>query len=218
MPEELATAIDAAQEAGRILRGYFQADFEIRDKGFHNPVTTADYASNKYLEDRLRSEFPGYGWLSEETEDTTERLSQERLWVVDPLDGTKEFIEGVPQFVVSIALVENGAPIVGVLVNPITEELFSAAGGPLPPGQAGNSTRVEPADRPPGGDRSGRASRRRVLGAGSGGSGTGHPGGPGSLSAAGREDVGHRLSLRPAASERTGKSPRPDPGDLPAGL
>ena len=129
MPDELATAIDAAQEAGRILRDYFEADYEIHDKGFRNPVTTADYASNAYLEERLRGEFPGYGWLSEETEDTTERLSFERLWVVDPLDGTKEFIEGVGQFVVSIGLVERGAPILGVLYNPVTEELFAASAG-----------------------------------------------------------------------------------------
>ena len=70
---------------------------------------------------------PDYGWLSEETIDSKSRLSKERVWIVDPLDGTKEFIEGVPQFVVSVALVENGVPIIGVLHNPVTKETFHAS-------------------------------------------------------------------------------------------
>ncbi len=129
MQAELATAIEAARAAGDILLGYFNADYEVRDKGFHNPVTTADYASNHYLEERLRDSFPTYGWLSEETADNHDRLSRERVWVVDPLDGTKEFIEGLPQFVVSVALAEKGRPVLGVLHNPVTGETFSAAAG-----------------------------------------------------------------------------------------
>ncbi|MFC1619690.1 3'(2'),5'-bisphosphate nucleotidase CysQ [Candidatus Neomarinimicrobiota bacterium] len=129
MQKELTTTLEAAKEAGKILCGYFKADYEIRDKGFHNPVTTADYASNHYLEEHLRDTFPEYGWLSEETVDNDERLKRERVWVVDPLDGTKEFIEGLPQFVVSIALVEHGDPILGVLHNPVTGETFSAVRG-----------------------------------------------------------------------------------------
>ena len=129
MENELTTAMEAAKAAGKILCSYFKADYEIKDKGFHNPVTTADYASNQYLEEHLREAFPEYGWLSEETVDNDERLDRERVWVVDPLDGTKEFIEGLPQFVVSIALVENGEPMLGVLHNPATSETFSAVRG-----------------------------------------------------------------------------------------
>jgi myo-inositol-1(or 4)-monophosphatase len=129
MQKELTTTLEAARAAGKILCGYFKADYEIKDKGFHNPVTTADYASNEYLEKHLRETFPEYGWLSEETVDNDERLKRERVWVVDPLDGTKEFIEGVPQFTVSIALVENGDPVLGVLHNPVTGETFSAVRG-----------------------------------------------------------------------------------------
>lgn len=129
MQNHLATAIDAAQAAGDILLGYYQADYNIKDKGFNNPVTTADYACNHYLEERLRDSYPDYGWLSEETADTAGRLSKDRVWVVDPLDGTKEFIEGLPQFVVSIALVEEARPVVGVLHNPVTGETFSAVSG-----------------------------------------------------------------------------------------
>ncbi|UCD37569.1 MAG: 3'(2'),5'-bisphosphate nucleotidase CysQ [Fidelibacterota bacterium] len=129
MQTELTTAREAAQAAGNILLNYYQADYEIRDKGFLNPVTSADYASNRYLEECLRDSFPSYGWLSEETADTHDRLSRERVWVVDPLDGTKEFIEGVPQFVVSIALVENSRPVLGVLHNPVSGETFTATEG-----------------------------------------------------------------------------------------
>jgi len=129
MQNILASAIDAAQVAGDILLEYYQADYNIRDKGFNNPVTTADYACNHYLEERLRDSYPDYGWLSEETADTASRLSKDRVWVVDPLDGTKEFIEGVPQFVVSIALVEQARPVLGVLHNPATKETFSAVSG-----------------------------------------------------------------------------------------
>ncbi|MCH8838126.1 MAG: 3'(2'),5'-bisphosphate nucleotidase CysQ [Candidatus Marinimicrobia bacterium] len=129
MESILAAAVEAARSAGEILKSYFKADYQIRDKGFHNPVTTADYASNEYLEQQLREAYPDYGWLSEETTDTDERLNKDRVWVVDPLDGTKEFIEGVPHFVVSVALVEEGRPVLGVLHNPISGETFSAYAG-----------------------------------------------------------------------------------------
>jgi myo-inositol-1(or 4)-monophosphatase len=71
-------------------------------------------------------EFPDDGWLSEETRDSAERLSKKRVWVVDPLDGTRDFIAGRPEFVVSIALVENANPTIGVIYNPVTGELFTA--------------------------------------------------------------------------------------------
>ena len=119
-------AINAAKEAGNIIMTYYKADYEIRDKGYHNPVTTADHAADSRLKELLMDARPEYGWLSEETVDSPDRLTKERVWVVDPLDGTKEFIEGVPNFVVSIALVENGTPIIGVLYNPVTEETFAA--------------------------------------------------------------------------------------------
>ena len=127
MNSELKLAIDAAKKAGAIIMNYYKADYEIRDKSYHNPVTTADHAADSCLKKMLMEARPEYGWLSEETVDSPDRLSKERVWVVDPLDGTKEFIEGVPNFVVSVALVENGFPIVGVLFNPVTKETFTAA-------------------------------------------------------------------------------------------
>lgn len=127
MKSDLHLAKDAAIEAGKIILSYYKSDYEIRDKGYHNPVTTADHAANTFLKETLTKDRPEYGWLSEETVDSPARLSKDRVWVVDPLDGTKEFIEGVPNFVVSVALVEKGFPIVGVLYNPVTKETFTAA-------------------------------------------------------------------------------------------
>ena len=129
MNSDLKLAKEAALEAGGLILNYYKADYEISDKGYHNPVTTADHVADSRLKEILTSVKPNYGWLSEETVDSPARLTKERAWVVDPLDGTKEFIEGVPHFVVSIGLVENGTPIVGVLYNPVTGETFSAAQG-----------------------------------------------------------------------------------------
>ena len=117
-------ATDAAIEAGKILLKYYKNAYEIHDKGYHNPVTTADHEADAFLKQFLLEATPGFGWLSEETVDSPDRLDKEFVWIVDPLDGTKEFIEGVPNFVTSIGLVQNGIPILGVLYNPITEELF----------------------------------------------------------------------------------------------
>ncbi len=129
MDSDLKLAINASFKAGEIIMQYYCDDYEIKEKGYHNPVTTADNEADSYLKSTLMSARPQYGWLSEETVDSKSRLSKEKVWIVDPLDGTKEFIEGVPQFVVSIALVEKGTPIIGVLHNPVTKETFHAAKG-----------------------------------------------------------------------------------------
>ena len=129
MRSELNIAKEAAIEAGSVILNYYNADYEIQEKGYHNPVTTADHEADTRLKEILLNARPDYGWLSEETVDSRERLEKERVWVVDPLDGTKEFIEGVPNFVVSVALVESGKSILGVLFNPVTNETFTATKG-----------------------------------------------------------------------------------------
>ena len=129
MNSELNLAKDAAIEAGNLILKYYKSDYEIEEKGFHNPVTTADHEADACLKELLMNARPKYGWLSAETVDSPDRLEKDRVWVVDPLDGTKEFIEGVPNFVVSVALVDNGFPIVGVLYNPVTKEMFTASKG-----------------------------------------------------------------------------------------
>ena len=92
-------------------------------------MTTADLEANRTIREIIRGRYPGDGWLSEEDADNLDRLNASRVWVVDPIDGTKEFIEGVPQFAVSIGLVVDGQPMLGVVYNPATDRLFQAAKG-----------------------------------------------------------------------------------------
>ena len=129
MNQILLTATAAARKAGNIIHSFFHGEFEVKMKGKGNPVTEADIAADDILKKILTTEFPDYGWLSEETRDTPDRLSKKRVWVVDPIDGTKEFVEGIPNFVVSIGLVENGIPILGVIHNPINKDTYSATLG-----------------------------------------------------------------------------------------
>jgi len=128
--KELQTAKDAARAAGDVVMQYYEAgDYDVAEKSRNNPVTTADTEADTLLKERLKNAFPEYGWLSEESKDNPERLDKELVWVVDPIDGTKEFIWGIPEFVISVGLVQNGEPVVGVLLNPVENELYSASKG-----------------------------------------------------------------------------------------
>ena len=129
MNSDYKLAIEASIEAGKIIMKYYLNEYEIKEKSYQNPVTTADREADFYLKSVLTKARPNYGWLSEETADTSNRLDKEMVWIVDPLDGTKEFIEGIPHFVVSVALVKNGEPIIGVLHNPVTKDIFHAMKG-----------------------------------------------------------------------------------------
>jgi myo-inositol-1(or 4)-monophosphatase len=129
MHDALGVAIDAAHAAGRAIRGYYGRDIKVGQKGESGPVTEADLASNACIQRLLMKAFPDDGWLSEETVDGAERLAKSRVWIIDPLDGTWEFTTGVPEFVVSIGLAVDGIATLGVLYNPITEEMFSGSRG-----------------------------------------------------------------------------------------
>ncbi len=129
LEKELETAIRAATSAGEIIRGYYRDGVEVRQKGKDNPVTDADLEANRRIHDVLMQAFPADGWLSEETADSPERLSRPRVWIVDPLDGTKEFIQGIPEFCVCIALAVDGEARLGVSYNPVHDELFSGVVG-----------------------------------------------------------------------------------------
>jgi myo-inositol-1(or 4)-monophosphatase len=129
IPHELSVAEEAARAAGAIIRDYYEGAIEVREKSHDNPVTEADVRANECIHRAIQRAFPDDGWLSEETADSQERLTKRRVWIVDPLDGTKEFIQHIPELCVCIALVEAGRPIVGVEYNPIRDELFSAARG-----------------------------------------------------------------------------------------
>ncbi|MBH0209301.1 MAG: 3'(2'),5'-bisphosphate nucleotidase CysQ [Nitrospira sp.] len=92
-------------------------------------MTSADLAVNRILQDHLLELFPDDGWLSEESPDDPARLEKARVWVIDPIDGTKAFISREPEFCISVALVEQGRPVVAAIFNPSTNELFSARRG-----------------------------------------------------------------------------------------
>ena len=129
LTREAACARKAALAAGVILKQYYGGKYEVGSKGHDNPVTVADIEADRAIYEMLHRAFPDYGWLSEETVDNLDRLEKRRVWIVDPLDGTKEFINNVPEFCVAIGLVDHGHPVVGVTYNPITNEMFWSARG-----------------------------------------------------------------------------------------
>jgi myo-inositol-1(or 4)-monophosphatase len=126
---DLALIVGAARDAGQIALKYFRNSPEVWMKGGTSPVSEADYAVDHFLRDVLMTARPDYGWLSEETTDGEERLTARRLFVVDPIDGTRGFLSGDARWCVSIAVVEAGRPIAGTLECPARRETFSAAPG-----------------------------------------------------------------------------------------
>jgi myo-inositol-1(or 4)-monophosphatase len=120
--ERIAAAIEAARTVfARFTPGEIETEYK---KGL-DPVTEADRALDAVLRQNLLRE--GEGWLSEETTDEPSRLTKSRVWVVDPLDGTREFVQGIPEFCVSIGFVENGRSVAGGICNPATNETILGA-------------------------------------------------------------------------------------------
>jgi myo-inositol-1(or 4)-monophosphatase len=126
---ELAAAESAGREAGAAVMGLFKGKYDVHEKSKNNHVTTADLEANRIIREKINQCFPGDGWLSEEDQDNADRLACSRVWVIDPIDGTREFIEGVPQFAVSIAFVVEGVPQVSVVFNPAQDRFYKAAAG-----------------------------------------------------------------------------------------
>ena len=128
--EDLSLIREAVLTAGKIAREAFEAnDAEVWDKSNNSPVTDADIAVNDYLLKTLCNARPGYGWLSEETKDDHSRHACPRTFVVDPIDGTRAFIDRTPHFTVSVAIIQDGKSIAGVVYNPLKDELFEASLG-----------------------------------------------------------------------------------------
>jgi len=127
---DLELLIKAAHTSGEIATGFAMDRLKKWDKDAGaGPVTEADLAVNAYLEDTLQTARPDYGWLSEETEDTAARLGKTRAFVIDPIDGTRSFIEGATTWAHSIAVVENGLPVAAVVYLPLRQKLYAAAKG-----------------------------------------------------------------------------------------
>ena len=131
MPEaDLSLLIEAARAAGRISSGYVGPQTRRWDKPEGaGPVTEADIAVNEMLEDHLRSARPDYGWLSEESEDSGDRLERERVFIIDPIDGTRSFAAGETTWAHALAIAERGVVTTAVIYLPMCDLLYSAARG-----------------------------------------------------------------------------------------
>ncbi len=128
-PELLPAVRAAVLAAGGTAMGYFHGTHRRWEKGPGQIVTEADIAVDRQLREVLTAMLPDAGWLSEETADDGSRLDRRRVWVVDPIDGTRSFAAGKPEFTVCVALVEDGRPVLGIVLNPATGELFEALRG-----------------------------------------------------------------------------------------
>lgn len=122
---DLALLIDAAREAGALALAYQARGLTVAAKEDRSPVTDGDFAVNALLKERLLNARPDYGWLSEETVDSPDRLSRRRLFVIDPIDGTRAYMNKTPWYSISVAVVENGRPIAGVVFAPALDQLYS---------------------------------------------------------------------------------------------
>lgn len=140
---QIRERIRAALEASRAVFARFTpGEIETEYKVGLDPVTEADRALDAVLRKELLRE--GEGWLSEESADDPVRLQCSRVWVVDPLDGTREFVKGIPEFCVSIGFVENGRPVAGGIYNPATDETFL---GSIESGVTYNGKPTQPSQR-----------------------------------------------------------------------
>jgi len=126
---DLDLLVDAAEAAGELALRFFRQNPRNWAKGLSSIVSEADIAVDQLLQEKLSAARPDYGWLSEETTDNAERLSRQRVFVVDPIDGTRAFLAGDSEWTVSLAVVEAGRPIVAALFAPALELMFRASAG-----------------------------------------------------------------------------------------
>ena len=129
LAHDLDLITQAALEAGRLSLRLRDAGLKVNRKAGGSPVTNGDLAVDALLTERLRGARPDYGWLSEETADDPVRLAAERLFIVDPIDGTTAYLKGRPWFVVAIAVVEAGRTVAGVVHAPALDETYVAVRG-----------------------------------------------------------------------------------------
>lgn len=126
---DLALLLSAAEAAGEIALSFWQRDPQVWDKGAEGPVTEADHAVNRMLEDRLRTARPHYGWLSEESPDDGSHRATGRSFVIDPIDGTRAFIAGDSAFATALAVVQDGQPVAAVVHLPAKGLTYAAEAG-----------------------------------------------------------------------------------------
>jgi 3'(2'), 5'-bisphosphate nucleotidase len=129
MERELEVARQVARAAGRVIMEIYGGEHEVQWKGYDDPVTKADHAASELIVKELRRQFPGDGVLSEEAPDDASRLDKRRLWLIDPMDGTKQFVERIGEFSVMIGLAVEGVARLGVVYHPTADRLYYAAPG-----------------------------------------------------------------------------------------
>ena len=127
--EELEVAKELAEKAGKKIMEFYHGSFDVTIKGDESPVTSADFASNQIIINGLREKFPTFAILSEEIADDLSRLNNDYVWIIDPLDGTQDFVEHGSGFAVNIALAYKHELVVGVVYVPVTDELYFASIG-----------------------------------------------------------------------------------------
>src|SRR5262249_5107811 len=127
MQKELEVARKLALAAGDILMDYFEKSVTVDWKAPGDPVTAADREANSLIVTTLKQEFPDHGVLSEEEEDDLNWLDRNRAWMIDPMDGTREFLDHREDFAVQIGLVSGGIPVLGVVYQPARGKLYYAA-------------------------------------------------------------------------------------------
>lgn len=125
--DDLELLRTAAVTAGIIASSYFRRELRTWTKENASPVSEADVVLDKFLHSALTTARPGYGWLSEESVDTPARLGRSRVFVVDPIDGTRGFIRGDDSWTISLAVVEDGVPAVGIVYAPARDEMYEAS-------------------------------------------------------------------------------------------
>ncbi len=128
MSKDLEKVVEIAKGAGAILLDFYDRDYSTQEKDNNTPVTEADFAAEKYIKEELNKSF-SYPILSEETVDNMDRLKSEYLWIVDPMDGTKDFISKSGEFTVVVGLARKSESILGVVYNPFSKQLFFAEKG-----------------------------------------------------------------------------------------
>lgn len=129
MQKELDTASELAVSAGRLLLKHYESKPEVQWKGIGDPVTEADRLASRFLIRGLRRCFPNDMIVSEEEPEDPGRCQKSRVWLIDPMDGTSEFIAHRGEFAVMIGLALDGTPVLGVIYHPVTEKLYCAAYG-----------------------------------------------------------------------------------------
>ena len=112
-------------EAGEIAKK-FKKKISVNYKSKNQPVTNADIQIDRFLKLFFKEKTPEYGWVSEESEDNKSRFNSDYFWCLDPIDGTRSYINGKPEYTISLALIKGNSPIMGIILNPETEELFFA--------------------------------------------------------------------------------------------